>query len=78
MTMMQLFGKHDVVSVTLVPTENKRVSISTAHYEEKRDIANDVSVSMFFDSVEEAAKFVLDMLTKVIAEMKEKHDAETR
>ncbi len=79
MTSMQLFGKHDVAFVTRIDASQK-VCVSTEHYDTKRDVATDVSVSLFFDDLEAAARFALDMLTKVVAEMKEREagHAETR
>ena len=71
MTSMQLFGKHDVSYVIRLP-DSERVSVSTNHYDTKSDITTDVSVSLFFDNIDAAARFALDMLAKVVKEMSEK------
>jgi hypothetical protein len=71
MTSMQFFGKHTVDYVTIVPNEKKEVCVSVKHFDKVPDIGTDAYTSFFFDSINEAAQFALEMLTKIINEMKE-------
>lgn len=90
MTMMQLFGKHEVSYVTELP--DGKVSIGLAHYDTPtRNVATDVDTSLFFDDMDGVTRFALALLSKVVQTMGERtvagiygtkpgevHDVETR